>query len=263
MKTTVKLILYYFAYQLAILFILMACYAGWVFIEKGNFDFSLGMPITLSLIANTLVILLMTWQLIHYKYIPINRQSLNTGNTKTALICIIIGISAIFWMNYLSDIVRLPDWFKNTFTEMQDNPLGIINICILAPIFEELFFRGAIEGSILRSYRNPAVGIIVSALIFGLIHANPAQVVFAFLFGIILGFIYYRTKSITLPIILHFINNTVSVILSIMYPEYETLTDILGKSTMTILAIISLFVFIIAIRFFIKDTKISKWYIKE
>ena len=60
---------------------------------------------------------------------------------------------------------------------------------------------------------------------------NPAQILFAFLFGIILGELYYRTGSLLPSIILHFINNTLSLILMNVFEEKDTLTDILGNTT--------------------------------
>ena len=49
----------------------------------------------------------------------------------------------------------------------------------MAPLVEELLFRGAIEGHFLQTGKRPGMAILLSALIFGLIHVNPAQVPFA------------------------------------------------------------------------------------
>lgn len=106
-----------------------------------------------------------------------------------------------------------PQYSRKRLCTNENNVFGILSVCIIAPIFEEIFFRGAIEGYLLRKWENPRWAILVSALIFGLIHMNPAQILFAFLFGIILGELYYRTGSLLPSIILHFINNTLSLIL--------------------------------------------------
>lgn len=45
------------------------------------------------------------------------------------------------------------------------NPLGIISVVIMAPIIEELLFRGAIQGHLLRKWKHPAGAIVVSSLI--------------------------------------------------------------------------------------------------
>ena len=87
---------------------------------------------------------------------------------------------------------------------------AFITICILAPIFEEILFRGLILKGMLNQKINPALAIIVSGFIFGAAHLNPWQFVGAGLLGSIFGYIYYRTKSLALPILLHALNNTLS-----------------------------------------------------
>mgnify|MGYP000048990409 FL=1 len=47
---------------------------------------------------------------------------------------------------------------------MKNNVFGILSVCIIAPIFEEIFFRGAIEGYLLRKWENTRWAILVSAL---------------------------------------------------------------------------------------------------
>jgi hypothetical protein len=77
---------------------------------------------------------------------------------------------------------------------------------VLGPICEELLFRGVLLKGLLRNYR-PAVAIGQSALLFGIIHLNPAQSVGAFVIGLVLGWLYYRTHSLALCIGLHMLNN--------------------------------------------------------
>ncbi len=89
---------------------------------------------------------------------------------------------------------------------------AFITICILAPIFEEILFRGIVLKGMLNYKINPALAIVVSGFIFGAAHLNPWQFVGAGLLGSIFGFIYYRTKSLALPIILHALNNTLSFV---------------------------------------------------
>lgn len=84
---------------------------------------------------------------------------------------------------------------------------------IQAPIFEELFFRGIILKGLLNKYENsPKKAIIYSAIVFGVIHLNIPQGINAFIGGLILGFIYYYTKSIKLSIFAHIVNNLITFI---------------------------------------------------
>jgi Predicted metal-dependent membrane protease len=87
----------------------------------------------------------------------------------------------------------------------KSTPSMIIYTCIIAPIFEEFLYRGAVLRSFEKYGRRFA--IIVSAMLFGLMHGNFYQIFMAAGIGIILG--YLATEySIKLTIILHMINNT-------------------------------------------------------
>jgi membrane protease YdiL (CAAX protease family) len=63
----------------------------------------------------------------------------------------------------------------------------------------------------MRRCSNPWTGIIIAAIIFGAIHMNPQQIVYATLLGIIFGWIYYRTRSLLPVIVGHVLNNSVAV----------------------------------------------------
>lgn len=86
-------------------------------------------------------------------------------------------------------------------------------IAILAPIFEELLFRGMILKGMLNNGMKPWLAIGVSAFIFAFIHFNPWQFVGAFLLGLILGWVYYKTQSLLNTMFLHFFNNSIGVLL--------------------------------------------------
>ncbi|MDF2866243.1 MAG: family intrarane metalloprotease [Clostridia bacterium] len=88
--------------------------------------------------------------------------------------------------------------------------LFTIQVAILPAIFEELLFRGAML-KVLNKFGNLA-SILITAFCFGLMHQNLTQGIFAFLLGIILAFITIKTKSIIPAMIIHFLNNFVSVI---------------------------------------------------
>lgn len=89
----------------------------------------------------------------------------------------------------------------------------ILTVSVLAPLLEELIFRGAVEREFLKSY-SPPVAILLSALMFGAIHQNLWQMVPAFLYGIIFGWLYYKFRNIWITIGLHSLNNTLSVVLA-------------------------------------------------
>jgi membrane protease YdiL (CAAX protease family) len=83
---------------------------------------------------------------------------------------------------------------------------------ILVPIAEEVFFRGVIYKS-LRERLGVATGVILSSLIFGLVHIDIAIAVTAFILGIIIALVYEYSKSLLTAILIHVINNSVKLFL--------------------------------------------------
>ena len=78
---------------------------------------------------------------------------------------------------------------------------------------EEVVFREGIQGCLLRGGVKPWTAAVVSALCFGIIHLNPAQVPFAFVVGLMLAVIYQKTGNVVITSLLHILNNSVSVAL--------------------------------------------------
>lgn len=87
--------------------------------------------------------------------------------------------------------------------------LDFIVICAVPGFCEEFLFRGAIMTNLMPFGRSNA--ILISALLFGLMHQNAEQVLFAFAAGIVLGVVYEKTGSIWNCTILHILNNFISV----------------------------------------------------
>ena len=92
--------------------------------------------------------------------------------------------------------------------KMMTSPLGLIAGGILAPIVEEIVFRGILVGGLLRMRLKPWVAIVVPALIFALFHGTFTQFVGTAIFGIICGWLYWHTKSLLPGILVHIVNNT-------------------------------------------------------
>ena len=125
----------------------------------------------------------------------------------------------MLFINLCSEFLGLPDLMQDTFLGMSRNVFGIISITIMAPLVEELLFRGAIQGYMLRKGMKPLHAILIASAIFGIVHMNPIQIPFAFAIGLIFGWLYYRTGSVVPGIIGHFINNSIACL------QMATLTE--------------------------------------
>ncbi len=98
---------------------------------------------------------------------------------------------------------------------------------IVAPIFEEIMCRGLILGT-LRKSTNKWIAIILSSLIFGVIHGNAIQIIYATTLGIMLGWLYTKTNSIFVPMLCHLAFNLTSMLLQYVNTENLIIAAILS-----------------------------------
>ncbi len=117
----------------------------------------------------------------------------------------------------------------------QSFALILIGTGILVPILEELVFRYGICGTMAR--KNAIAALIVSSLVFGIVHGNVIQAAYATVLGLIFGFVYLKTKNIWYPAIMHMAVNSSTVIVS--YVEQPWLYAVFAA-----VAIVGIIVFI-------------------
>ena len=129
-----------------------------------------------------------------------------------ALLGILAAVVGIVSTDMASEMLNLPDMMEDVFMDLAKNVWGILGIAIVGPIVEELVFREGIQGSLERSGKPFWLAAVVSALCFGLIHLNPAQVPFAFVMGLILSVIYHKTGNAVVTSIIHILNNSIAVL---------------------------------------------------
>jgi membrane protease YdiL (CAAX protease family) len=106
--------------------------------------------------------------------------------------------------------LSIPDTLTDLLLSMMRlGPLSILVVIIIGPVAEELVFRGIVLGFFLKKYSSKRA-IVLSALIFAMIHMNPYQFLPAFGLGILLGWIYYMSKNIWLCMGVHLLCNAMS-----------------------------------------------------
>ncbi len=142
---------------------------------------------------------------------------------RTYALAIIGTIPGIFVLNMGEEVLNLTNHMEDMFIGMCHSLIGALSIAVIGPIIEEFIFRESILGHMLRSGMNKWKAITASALIFGIIHLNPAQVPFAAGMGFIFGIIYYKTGNIVITSILHILNNGIAVWQ--MYSMGETIKE--------------------------------------
>ncbi|MEM6316910.1 MAG: CPBP family intramembrane glutamic endopeptidase [Bacteroidota bacterium] len=171
--------------------------------------------------------LVATWIL--YKKRPLTATAFQWQPTFTRLVP--LGTLILFSITYVSSelMTFLPsyDAMLASYREMFANisPIGLlIGGVIVGPVCEEIIFRGIILEGLSKKYRS-TVAIGISALIFGLVHLQPLQIIGAFVAGLVFGWIYLKTQSLWIVILLHVANNAFSFALG----------DAASESTRTVL----------------------------
>lgn len=108
------------------------------------------------------------------------------------------------------------DMVTETFN-MMPLPVVLLGACIIGPVCEELLFRGLLAGRLARYGQKPAA--LVSALLFGLYHANVSQFFYAFALGLLQAYAYFYTGSIKTPIVLHMLFNVYGSFVVFLLPD--------------------------------------------
>ena len=91
---------------------------------------------------------------------------------RPGILAIVGGILGAISISILTEKVPLPDTMLQMSQEMSHNIIGLLTLVVVGPITEELLFREAIEGEMLRRGTNPWLAIIISAIAFGVAHLN-------------------------------------------------------------------------------------------
>jgi membrane protease YdiL (CAAX protease family) len=181
------------------------------------------------------------------KWTEVSMSYIKSRPWVVLLWCVVAAFGTIIPSIFLQDL--LPEWpasiqqfsreAEAQIYEIVGTPGGYFVICLLAPVAEELVFRGAILRALLRWRPSQRwLMIVVSALLFALIHLNPAQMPHAFLAGLLLGWLFMRTGSVIPGIAFHWANNTITYFIARLYPDPDTqLVDIFGSQSRVLLAV--------------------------
>ncbi len=154
------------------------------------------------------------------------------GGFSMAVIVSVATLAAAFVCEPLSAALPdMPEHLEKALELLVDGPLwvSLLSVSIFAPLFEEWLCRGLVLRGLMK-HMNPTGAICVSAAFFAILHMNPWQALPAFILGLLFGYVYYRTGSLKLTMLMHCVNNTFSVLVSKVpaFEEAETFMDILS-----------------------------------
>ena len=183
-----------------------------------------------------------------------------------ALICAVATLCAGFCTEPISSLLPpMPKWLEDALSSLTGGPLwvSLLSVSIFAPIFEEWLCRGMVLRGLLNYERidaegqkvkglKPWLAIVISAAFFAVIHMNPWQAIPAFVLGCIFGYVYYKTGSLKLTMLMHCVNNTFAVILSNIdsFKDAESWMDVISPSAYWAIFVIAIIALVLCIREF-------------
>lgn len=137
----------------------------------------------------------------------------NNFKLKDTIIPIFFGISISLVYNILLFNLNSVIYFTNRFNGNNLSLLvQIISSGILGPILEELIFRGVVYNK-LKEFNKPMRAIILTSIIFGIIHFDIVNAIYAFGVSFILIYLYEKYKTLKAPIIMHISLNTTIILM--------------------------------------------------
>ena len=160
----------------------------------------------------------------------------NDGLKGKVLLYVFAGIFSTIAAAYVIEPVNsllppMPETLKALFKQILERTpfwATIVSVSLFAPLFEEWLCRGLVLRGLLHKV-SPWAAISISAAFFAVLHVNPWQAIPAFALGLLFGYIYYRTGSLKLTMLMHCANNTMAALLA-RVPEFkdaDTFMDVL------------------------------------
>ena len=178
---------------------------------------------------------------------------------KRSLIALGGCILGAIALDLLSELLALPNILEEQMTDMCREPWGMLAIAVGAPLGEEVMFRWGIMGHMLRRNVSAPLAIVVSSVLFGLLHMNPAQVFFATAMGIMLGILYWRSGNLLWPFLLHFFNNSWAC-LQVWYMgdkirDYSMVEAVGGTTMAWVMIVVLLLICIVILWWYVGETE--------
>jgi membrane protease YdiL (CAAX protease family) len=175
------------------------------------------------LLGLTFLLPFFTIYLLFHRYIQFKFYLFKDLKLYIILIVIAFSIQILGTTIEMISMTFIPENYQNYYNLLKDllmpkNSIdllvSIISIGIIAPIFEELLFRGIILQNLISNNKNIVMANLFQSLLFGIAHMNPFQLLYAIPIGFYFGILYIKTKNIWVPISIHIFTNSLAIILS-------------------------------------------------
>lgn len=170
---------------------------------------------------------------LHLTKIPLVK---NIGLGVLIMLVAIPFVQLSYWMNQQ---IPLPKWamtMENSTSELIEKLLvveapyellfNILVVAIIPAFSEEIIFRGIVQQKLTNTMSNPHVAIWLTGFIFSAIHMQFEGFIPRLILGALLGYLFYWTKNLWIPILAHFVNNAAQIIIQFLYSREISSIDL-------------------------------------
>jgi membrane protease YdiL (CAAX protease family) len=161
------------------------------------------------------------------------------------------------WARSMEDRLKQLTELFSSYGSFGEMLLALIIIGVFPAVGEELVFRGLLQNKLQRATHNAHLAIWISAIIFGAFHMQFFGVVPRILLGALFGYIYLYSGNIWYPILAHFVNNGLAVIIMYIGPRYIDDFDAneVDSAVPLYASMVGLFACLIFFRYFMSQMK--------
>jgi hypothetical protein len=171
-------------------------------------------------------------------YLQVNRLP-GWSNTGLAVLMMLVSIPVTLYLYNINKALPMPEVFHLMEGETAEALKGLLRmdnwtelfanlvlIALLPAIGEELVFRGVVQQQLMRRFQNPWTALLLSAAIFSFAHFQFEGFLPRMLLGLVLGWLYWRTRSFWVSATAHFFNNGLQVVGQYLYGKQLTTVDL-------------------------------------
>lgn len=155
------------------------------------------------------------------------------------ILLMLVSVPLVLYSLNVNQQLPLPELFKNAEDQAEAALKGLLQmdsfwelaanltlIALLPALGEELVFRGVVQQQLMRRISNPWMALLLASVIFSAAHMQFEGFIPRMLLGFILGWLYWQTKNLWVPVLGHFFNNGLQVMGQYLYKQDLSTVDL-------------------------------------
>lgn len=166
------------------------------------------------------------------------RQGPSWSNALLGMLLLLVSAPLVLFLFEINKMLPLPESFRLLEEQANEAVKALLQmehfgellgnlflIALLPAVGEELVFRGIVQQQLMRRINNPWWALVVSAAVFSFFHFQFEGFLPRLLLGFLLGWLYWQTRNFWVPVIAHFFNNGIQVVVQYVAGDGESVVD--------------------------------------